>query len=197
MGTSKRDKAASRERIVATMAERIRESGPEQPGVAEVMAASGLTHGGFYKHFASRDELVVEAVARALSDSQARMAEITASSEDPLPAFIDAYVSEAHRDEPATGCGVAALGMDVARLGEGPARERFAAQVEQYQALLASTLGGPHARAEATVTLAAMVGAVTIARALGPTPASDAVLRDVRERLLARHTPSSQERSPT
>src|SRR6478735_6343369 len=95
VGTSRQDKAASRERIIATMARRIRESGPEQPGVAEIMAAAGLTHGGFYKHFASRDELVVEAVARALSDTQARIEEITAASDAPLTAFIDAYVSEA------------------------------------------------------------------------------------------------------
>src|SRR4051794_17263710 len=96
VGTSRQDKAASRERIVATMARRIRESGPEQPGVAEIMAAAGLTHGGFYKHFASRDELVVEAVARALSDTQARIAAITAGNEESLPAFINAYVSAAH-----------------------------------------------------------------------------------------------------
>jgi TetR/AcrR family transcriptional repressor of nem operon len=183
MGSSKQDKAASRERIVATMAAQIRECGPDRPGVAEIMAAAGLTHGGFYKHFASRDELVIEAVARALVDSQTRIADIAASAEDPLAAFIEAYVSETHRDDPATGCGVAALGTDVARLG-GPAQTLYAAQVARYVELLEHQLDGDDAQGRATLTLAAMVGAVTIARALGPTSTSDALLRDVREQLL-------------
>ena len=105
MRHSREDKAASHERIVEIAAARIRESGTEQPGVAEIMRAAGLTHGGFYKHFGSRDELVAEAVERALTDSEPRLVEIAAGAEDPLAAFADAYVSAAHRDDPASGCG--------------------------------------------------------------------------------------------
>ncbi|MGZ6638433.1 MAG: TetR/AcrR family transcriptional regulator [Solirubrobacteraceae bacterium] len=181
MRHSKEDKAASHERIVAIAAARIRESGTEQPGVAEIMRAAGLTHGGFYKHFGSRDELIAEAVERALADSEPRLVEIAAGAEDPLAAFADAYLSTAHRDDPASGCGVAALGTDMPRVG-GPAQEAYRAQVERYLAHLEPLLGGGDAaRRRATATLSAMVGAVMIARALGPTLGSDEILRDVRE----------------
>jgi len=182
MRHSKEEKAASHERIVAIAAARIRESGTEQPGVAEIMRAAGLTHGGFYKHFGSREELILEAVERALADSESRVAELTAGAEDPLAAFADAYLSTAHRDDAATGCGVVALGTDVPRVG-GPAREAYRAQVERYLAYLEQLMEGDdeETRRRATVTLSAMVGAVMIARALGPTPRSDEILRDVRE----------------
>jgi TetR/AcrR family transcriptional repressor of nem operon len=182
MRHSKEDKAASHERIVEVAAARIRESGTEQPGVAEIMRAAGLTHGGFYKHFGSRDELIAEAVERALTDSESRVTELAAGAEDPLAAFADAYVSAAHRDDPASGCGVVALGTDMPRVG-GPAQEAYRVQVERYLAHLQPLLGGDDddARRRATVTLSAMVGAVMIARALGSTPGSDEILRDVRE----------------
>lgn len=182
MRHSKEDKAASHDRIVTVAAARIRESGTEQPGVAEIMGAAGLTHGGFYKHFGSRDELIVEAVERALTDSESRVPELTAGAEDPLAAFADAYVSAAHRDDPASGCGVVALGTDMPRVG-GSAQEAYRAQVERYLAHLQELLEGDDdaTRRRATVTLSAMVGAVMIARALGPTARSDEILRDVRE----------------
>ena len=185
MRHSKEDKAASHERIVEVAAARIRESGTEQPGVAEIMRAAGLTHGGFYKHFGSRDELIAEAVERALADSEPRLVEIAAGAEDPLAAFADAYVSTAHRDDPASGCGVVALGTEMPRVG-GPAQEAYRAQVERYLAHLQPLLGDDDARRRATVTLSAMVGAVMIARALGPTPGSDEILRDVRDAVCQR-----------
>jgi TetR/AcrR family transcriptional regulator, transcriptional repressor for nem operon len=182
MRHSKEDKAASHDRIVTVAAARIRESGTEQPGVAEIMRAAGLTHGGFYKHFGSRDELIAEAVERALTDSESRVPELTAGAEDPLAAFADAYLSVAHRDDPATGCGVVALGADMPRVG-GPAQEAYRAQVERYLAHLQQLLGDDDeaTRSRATVTLSAMVGAVMTARALGPTPRSEEILRVVRE----------------
>jgi TetR/AcrR family transcriptional regulator, transcriptional repressor for nem operon len=182
MRHSREDKAASHDRIVATAAARIRESGTEQPAVAEIMRAAGLSHGGFYKHFGSRDELIVEAVERALTDSESRVLEVTADAEDPLDALADSYLSAAHRDNPATGCGVAALGADMPRVG-GPAREAYRAQVDRYLEHFQQLLEGDDetTRRRATVTLSAMVGAVMIARALGPTTRSDEILRDVRE----------------
>jgi TetR/AcrR family transcriptional repressor of nem operon len=182
MRHSKEDKAASHDRIVTVAAARIRESGTEQPGVAEIMAAAGLTHGGFYKHFGSRDELIAEAVERALTDSESRVPELTAGAEDPLAAFADAYLSVAHRDDPATGCGVVALGTDMPRVG-GAAQEAYRAQVERYLEHLQQLLGDDDdaTRSRATVTLSAMVGAVMIARALGPTARSEEILRVVRE----------------
>ena len=182
MGHSRDEKAASHERIVSTTAARIRESGTEQPGVAEIMRAAGLTHGGFYKHFASRDDLIAEAVDHALTENEPTIERIIAEADDPLAAFADWYVSAAHRDDPASGCGVVALGADVQRVG-GAAQEAYRRQVERYLAHLQALIGAdePEDRRQATVTLSAMVGAVMIARALGPGPRSDQVLRDVRE----------------
>jgi TetR/AcrR family transcriptional regulator, transcriptional repressor for nem operon len=182
MRHSQEDKAASHERIVAAAAARIREAGTEQPGVAEIMRAAGLTHGGFYKHFGSRDELIVEAVEHAMTETASRVHELTAAAEDPLATWADAYLSVEHRDDPATGCAVAALGTDIHRVG-GPAQEAYRAQVERYLAYLQQLLDGDDetARRRATLTLSAMVGAITLARALGPTPGSEEILRDVRE----------------
>jgi TetR/AcrR family transcriptional repressor of nem operon len=128
-----------------------------------------------------RDQ-TAEAVERALTDSESRVPELTAGAEDPLAAFADAYVSAAHRDDPASGCGVVALGTDMPRVGR-LAQEAYRVQVERYLAHLQPLLGGDddEARRRATVTLSAMVGAVMIARALGSTPGSDEILRDVRE----------------
>jgi TetR/AcrR family transcriptional repressor of nem operon len=182
MRRSKEDKAASHERIVDAAAARIRESGTDQPGVAEIMRAAGLTHGGFYKHFDSREELIEEAVERALTEHEPTVAEMINEADDPLAAFADWYVTTAHRDEPASGCGVVALGADVRRVG-GVAQEAYRAQVDRYLALLQSLLKGDDedSRKRAGVTLSAMVGAVMLARALGPTPRSDELLRDVRD----------------
>jgi TetR/AcrR family transcriptional repressor of nem operon len=186
MRGSREDKAASHERIVAIAATRIREAGTEQPGVAEIMKAAGLTHGGFYKHFTSRDDLIAEAVQRAMVDSGPRIAALVAEAgtDDLLAAFVDAYLSEDHRDDPGSGCGVAALGTDVARLGASP-RDAFRAQVDHYRDQLQPLFGSDddEARRRATATLCTMVGALIIARGLGPTPQSDALLRDVREAL--------------
>jgi TetR/AcrR family transcriptional repressor of nem operon len=182
MRRSREDKAASHDRIVATAAARIRESGTEQPGVAEIMRAAGLTHGGFYKHFDSRDELIVEAVEHAISETESRLHELMAAAEDPLAAWADAFLATEHRDDPATGCAVVALGTDMQRVG-GPAQEAYRAQVDRYLAHLQSLLEGDDetTRRRAAVTLSAMVGAMLLARALGPTPRSEEILRDVRE----------------
>lgn len=182
MRHSKEDKAASHERIVNTAAARIRESGTDQPGVAEIMRAAGLTHGGFYKHFESREQLIEEAVERALTENQKTVAQMVYEADDPLAAFADSYVSTAHRDDAAHGCGVVALGADIRRVG-GVAQDAYRAQVDRYLAYLQSLLDGDDedSRKRANVTLSAMVGAVMIARALGPTPRSDELLRDVRE----------------
>lgn len=185
MRHSREEKAASHERIVAVAAARIREAGTDRPGVAEIMKAAGLTHGGFYKHFGSREELIDEAVARALVDSEPRMLAIAAEADDPLAAFIDAYLAEEHRDDPGSGCGVAALSTDIARLGPA-SQEAFRAQVQRYCTLLEPHLGvedEADARRQAAITVSTMVGALTIARALGPTVESDAFLREVRESL--------------
>jgi TetR/AcrR family transcriptional repressor of nem operon len=180
MGHSRDDKARNHDRIVEIASARIREAGTATPGVAEIMRAAGLTHGGFYKHFDSRDELVAEAVDRTFADSERAIAAVTEGAEDPLAAFVDWYASAEHRDNPATGCGVVALSADVSR-GEDRIRLAYREQIQRYLAHLEELLGGgPEARRRATVALSALVGAVLVARAVDDPALSDEILRDVR-----------------
>jgi TetR/AcrR family transcriptional repressor of nem operon len=188
MGQSKQHKAASHDRIVEVAAARIREAGTTAPGVAEIMKAAGLTHGGFYKHFDSRDDLIAEAVDRALADGEHAIGAITADSDDPLAAFVDWYASTAHRDDPAHGCAVAALGCDVPR-AEHRVRVAYREQVQRYIAHLERLLGGdPDARRRATVAVSTLVGGLLIARAIDDEALSDEILRDIRAAVKAGQT---------
>ena len=137
MGSSQADKAASHQRIVTAAAARVRRAGVDGLSVADLMREAGLTHGGFYRHFGSRDDLVAEAVEAALAHGS-RRAEAAARPGGPeaLAATIDAYLSPLHRDKPETGCAVAALPADIARSGQR-ARAAYTAQVRRYLDLLA------------------------------------------------------------
>lgn len=183
MRMSREEKAKTHERIVEVASHRIREAGMEAPGVAEIMHAAGLTHGGFYKHFDSREELVAEAAQRAYDVAERTVHDLTDDAEDPLGAFVDWYLSADHRDDPAHGCPVVALGDDVQR-GNDRVRAAYRAQVERYLANLERFLGGGEgARRRATVALSTLVGSVMLARAVGDEPLSDEILRDVRAAL--------------
>ena len=179
MRRSREEKAKSRERIVEVAAARIREAGTDGPGVAEIMREAGMTHGGFYKHFDSRDELVAAALEQALADGDAFVTELTADAADPLAAFVDWYVSPEHLANPAAGCAVAGLGADVGR-GSEALHALYRAQVERYLGRLEALLGS---RARATVALATLVGAITVARGLGEPLLAEEILRDVRAAL--------------
>src|SRR3954454_1011369 len=104
MGHSQEEKAKNHQRMVDIAARRIRESGTDGPGVAEIMSEAGLTHGGFYKHFGSRDRRVAEAVEAAIVQGRDSLEAQVEGAEDPLAAFVDTYLSTAHRDDPGTGC---------------------------------------------------------------------------------------------
>jgi len=179
MRRSREEKAKSRERIVEVAAARIRESGTEAPGVADIMREAGMTHGGFYKHFESRQELVAAALEHAMRESYEHAMLATAGAADPLAAFVNWYVSAEHVADPASGCAVAALGADVARGGEA-LRASYRAQVERYLGHLEQLLGS---RERATVALATLVGAITVARALDEPVLAEEILRDVRAAL--------------
>src|SRR5260370_2921695 len=116
MGHSKAEKAKTHKRIVAIASKRFREEGLVGVGIADLMKEAGLTVGGFYKHLDSRDDLVAEAVGSALG-AWKRQVDAAASGGPPVTydAFVDDYLSEAHRNHPSTGCPVGALAGDVAR----------------------------------------------------------------------------------
>src|SRR5262245_33321618 len=118
MKVTREEAARNRERIVDAAARLFRERGFEGIGVADLMKEVGLTHGGFYGHFASKDDLEVEACTRALAHSLAlwrKRSEVTRG--DPLSAITDVYLTAKHRDDPGAGCLLAALGSDVSRRG--------------------------------------------------------------------------------
>jgi TetR/AcrR family transcriptional regulator, transcriptional repressor for nem operon len=189
---SQEDKARTHEQIVDIAAARIRQDGTTTPSVAEIMQAAGLTHGGFYKHFESRDELIAEAVDRAFAESQEATAEVIAHAEDPLAAFVDWYVSAEHRDNPASGCGVVSLGADATR-ADPRVRSAYTGQVERYLAQLEQLLGAdadadadaePETRRRAAVVLSTLVGAVLVSRAVDDPALSDEIITDVRAALV-------------
>jgi TetR/AcrR family transcriptional regulator, transcriptional repressor for nem operon len=178
VGSSQADKAASHERIVRNAAARIRRNGIDGLSIGELMAGSGLTHGGFYRHFGSRDELIVEAVRRALAEGSARTAAVASSGDaEALGTIIDAYLSRLHRDKPETGCAVAALPADVAR-GDARGRAAYGDQVVAYLDLLSSLLSEGDDRGTAFLILAALVGGVSMARAVDDPELSDAILQE-------------------
>ena len=173
-------KQKTRERVLIEAAKAIRAEGPHQVGVAGVMARAGLTHGGFYAHFSSKDELVAAAIGQMFEESRGKLAE-TSEGRTPAEAlngYINFYLSRTHRDTRTAGCPLPFLAADAPRLGE-PARERFARGVAGLQSTLAdqlTQLGHEHAEDDAASMLAELVGAVSLARAEPDPVRSDAIL---------------------
>ena len=185
MRQSREEKARTHDRIVEVAAAQIREAGIDGPRVAEIMRAAGLTHGGFYKHFESRDDLIAEAAERAFADADRTVHDVTDDADDPLAALVDWYVSTEHRDNPATGCPVAALGGDTPR-ADHRVRTAYTRQLERYLGDLERSFGwGDEARRRATVAVSTLVGSVVLARAVNDEALSEEILRNVREALKA------------
>ncbi|BBN61564.1 MULTISPECIES: TetR/AcrR family transcriptional regulator [Pseudomonas] len=181
MGSSKADKATSHDRIINVAAAQIRRSGINGIGVADLMQEAGLTHGGFYRHFESRDELVTAAVERALAQGSARtVATCGQGGRRALEAIIDDYLSPAHRALPEGGCAVAGLAEDISRTNDRT-RSAYARQVELYLELLAGLTPTTDAygdRRRSCLLLSAMVGALAMARAIGEGGLSDEILSE-------------------
>jgi TetR/AcrR family transcriptional repressor of nem operon len=171
MSWTKEHKSATRGRILEAAAAAIRAKGVAGLGVAQVMEASGLTHGGFYAHFGSKDDLVASALAHACEESRARLeaAAERAPEGEKLQAVANAYLTSHHMRHPETGCPIAAVGPEVGR-GEGPARQAYAEYVRGNLDGLEAMAPGKtreQRRRAAAATYATMVGAMLLARALG------------------------------
>ena len=191
MGHSKAEKVESHDRIVKVASERFRELGVDGIGVADLMQEAGLTHGGFYRHFGSRDDLVTEAIERALRDGSQGAFDAVAKSKLPkqalLFALVDWYLSIGHRDGRATGCAVTALAGDVARSGER-ARSAYTRQVDAYLDLFMTLINGDKPkpkRAKAITAWATLVGAVSMARAVNDDKLSREILKTASDELKA------------
>lgn len=178
MGHSQAEKAQSRERILAEAARQVRDGGLESVSVGALMKSVGLTHGGFYGHFESRDALLTEALERALLEGEAK-----AGANGPAASFsgiVRSYLSRAHRDARDSGCAVAALVSDVAR-ADLAARDVMTGHVETFVGTVADTLGGDDERA--ILAVSAMVGALALSRVVTDPARSNAFLKVVRDHL--------------
>jgi TetR/AcrR family transcriptional repressor of nem operon len=181
MGYSKRDKAETHTRIVKVAAKRFRERGLDGIGVADVMKEAGVTVGGFYKHFGSRDELVVEALATAFKDL-----DVWEERTTDMAQLLQDYLTEAHRDTPGTGCAMAALLGDVTRASKS-ARALYTERVKRSaaftSALLPSNQRGDK-RGRALLILSALLGALNLSRAVSDPNLSREILHGVRDQLI-------------
>lgn len=184
-------KQLTHDRIVETAAGVLRDTGFWGVGVADVMKRAGLTHGGFYAHFASRDALLCEAIEHAGSDGAARLAKSMAQRQargaSPLRALVEAYLSDIHLAGAAQGCPVAALASDMPR--QSP--EVAGAAAERVRSLIASVRRVlPADRADqAGVVASQLVGALQLARALGDNAEGRALLAATRRAVLAAFEP--------
>lgn len=184
MKVTKAQAQANRARIVETASTLFRERGYDGVGVADLMGAAGFTHGGFYKHFRSKTDLMAQAASCGFTQA----AENTAGVD--TVAFVKYYLSRKHRDSPGEGCTIAALGPDAARQPE-PVREAFAAGIESLLATLASgreetgEQAESRTRAETIDTIARMVGAIVLSRACPDgSPLADEILQACRAAIL-------------
>ncbi len=175
--TAARSKEATHDRIVDAAARAIRRSGYNGTGVADIMKAAGLTHGGFYAHFASRDAMLAEAADRAGSEAVVLMERVAAAvpPQQALRAMMQAYLSEAHVNTIETGCATAALGSEMPR--QAPEVRRAATRrIKEMIDLVARHLpnwGQPGAHEHALVAVSTMVGALVLARAVDDARLSD------------------------
>lgn len=173
-------KQKTREKVLDAAAEAIRLDGPHKVAVAGIMAKAGLTHGGFYAHFESKDDLVAQAIGHMFDAGALRRIERMKDRPpgEALTAYIDFYLSAGHRDARTTGCPMAALAGDLPRLDEA-AQASFAAGVQRLTGRIAellATIGLPDAEDLASSAVAEMVGALSLARAEPDRARSDLML---------------------
>jgi len=186
MGYSKAKKARTHKRIVALASKRFREEGLAGIGIAELMKEAGLTVGGFYKHFDSRDHLVAEAVNSAFGGWKRRLDSAKSSGPpDTYESLVDDYLSKAHRDSPGTGCAFSALAPEIAR-SDKRTRALTSEQVRSDIQLIAALHPAKDkrtARSRAILTFSALVGAMSLARAVSDEALSREILNTVAELL--------------
>jgi TetR/AcrR family transcriptional repressor of nem operon len=192
MRVSREQAAANRDRIIEAAGELFRRNGFAGIGVADIMKAADLTHGGFYGHFASKDDLVAQASGRSMQRSAEAWRRIVAQSgDDALAALLSHYVSSRHRDDPAHGCAFAALGSDAARCGK-PVRAAFAEGLGALIDILTEVVAGrtrAARRRKALAVMSELVGTLILSRAVGDAALSNEILDAARHDLLAAAAP--------
>jgi TetR/AcrR family transcriptional repressor of nem operon len=180
MKVSREQMQANRLRILDAASRLFREKGFDAVSVAEVMKAAGLTHGGFYGHFDSKDDLVAQAIGHIFTVQEAGQGE--QGGRDGLAGYLDAYLSPWHRDRVGDGCPTAALVADIRRqaaAARAAMTDGFRSQIDRVAAVMPA--GDPaRTRRQAVGTWAAMVGAVVLARAIDDPVLSEEILSQTR-----------------
>jgi TetR/AcrR family transcriptional regulator, transcriptional repressor for nem operon len=194
MRYSREHKLETHARIVRKASVRLREKGAHGIGVADLMKDAGLTHGGFYAHFDSREALVIEAFTHAMDRSTRHWRKLAEQTrpEKRLAAVVNSYLTPLHRDDPGRGCAIPALGAEIAR-ENSRTRKVFADRLEQMIDMLADQIQGvPRrtARKRALSALATMMGTLVMARIAGTGDFSDEILSAGRDAVLGRSKPA-------
>jgi TetR/AcrR family transcriptional regulator, transcriptional repressor for nem operon len=190
MKKSKLEAAETRRKIVKTAATEFRQKGINGTSLADLMAAAGLTHGGFYRHFESKDQLVAEACAAAFESANetAWVPLLQQSKRNGIDALVAKYLSEDHRADQRDGCPFAALGSELARSDKNTrtaATEGLSKLVDAI-AKQFSELRPDVAKRKALVTLSTMIGALTLARMVNDTKLSTTILRESAKHVTAK-----------
>jgi TetR/AcrR family transcriptional regulator, transcriptional repressor for nem operon len=181
MRKSRKEAAETRERIVKMAAREFNESGIQATGLAEIMDAAGLTHGGFYKHFSSKNQLVGEAIEKGMEAIKGSMEGPRANRS--LDDTVGEYLSKRHRDDSEGACPLASLGSELRR-AENSTRQVASKAVEQIVSIIEAYLTGlspKDARSFAHAIVAAMVGGMMLSRIVTERKLSDSFLRDTRD----------------
>ena len=192
MRYSQHHKAQTHQRIIEEASTRFRRDGIGATGLQPLMKALGLTHGGFYAHFASRDAMLAEAADRAAGESVAMMERIAASlpPDQALPAMLEAYLSKPHLQQVETGCATAALASEMPRQ-TAEVRRAHTRRIKEMIDLVSRQLpdwGQPGAHERAMVTIATMVGTLALARAVDDDALSDALRHAALKQLTPTHS---------
>ncbi len=194
MKVSREQMAANRARIIDTAGKLFRERGFDGIGVADLMKGAGLTHGGFYGHFKSKEDLIAQVMARAGDTALALTSEWAdeakkkkrAGDGAALKAIVEGYLSIAHRDDVGHGCAIAALGADASRQSRAVRRKVTAGIRDLLEEMSALAPGRTKAakRKKALATYASMIGAMVLARAVDDTALSTEILDAVTTSLM-------------
>ena len=189
MRVSRKQADRNREHVIDVASRLFRERGFEGIGVADLMKEAGLTHGGFYGQFKSKEDLKVEASRRALSRNKDRWAQVLAETpSDKLAALARFYLSDAHRDRRGEGCALAALGGETPRYSP-ELQAAFKDGIEGYLGLLDEVVpasSGEDRRTQSIAALSTMVGALVLSRAVGDEALSQRILSAAADEIAAR-----------
>jgi TetR/AcrR family transcriptional repressor of nem operon len=186
MRKSRQEAAQTRQRIVEAASVEFREKGLDGAGLADLMSAAGLTHGGFYKHFDSKDQVIEESVSLAIQELLGAASSTTQSRN----AFVADFLSVSHRDDAGSGCPFVALGSELAR---SPPKVRDAV-TEGFTKLIEAMarqygdLPPTAARKKAMVTWSTMIGAALMSRVVNDPKLSGSILLEARKHLTSEET---------